>query len=179
MLKFASTNKSLNPDWPLTYKIMPPTFRRECSQRILLYYYFLWQKWLSMKKGSPRTYVRWYLSMIINQFCEQFIYMGCKEVLEIQYGGYLQTNYLFLAIASWCLRNKYYSKSNSKIKRENKTFMNLLFQFYWLKVARLFWDLCCHSSVDFSIHFGRDPKFCRSVLWCACVTKQTEWKRKG
>lgn len=76
--------------------------------------------------------------MIINQFCEQFIYMGCKEVLEIQYGGYLLTNYLFLAIASWCLRNKYYSKSNSKIKRENKTFMNLLFQFYWLKVARLF-----------------------------------------
>ena len=178
MLKFASTNKSLNPDWPLTYKIMPLHFDKSVLREFCFIIIFF-DKNDSMKKGSPRTYVRWYLPMIINQFCEQFIYMGCKEVLEIQYGGYLQTNYLFLAIASWCLRNKYYSKSNSKIKRENKTFMNLLFQFYWLKVARLFWDLCCHSSVDFSIHFGRDPKFCRSVLWCACVTKQTEWKRKG
>lgn len=26
MVKFSSTNKSLNPDWPLTYKIMPLHF---------------------------------------------------------------------------------------------------------------------------------------------------------
>lgn len=26
MVKFASTNKLLNPDWPLTYKIMPLHF---------------------------------------------------------------------------------------------------------------------------------------------------------
>lgn len=35
--------------------------------------------------------------MIINQFCEQFIYMGRKEVLEIQYGGiYKQIIYFWL-----------------------------------------------------------------------------------
>ena len=57
MLKFASTNKSLHPDWPLTYKIMPLHFD-ESVLREFCFTIIFFDKNDSMKKGSPRTYVR-------------------------------------------------------------------------------------------------------------------------
>lgn len=50
MVKFSSTNKSLNPDWPLTYKIMPLHFDESVLREFCFNIFFLTNMTLDEKR---------------------------------------------------------------------------------------------------------------------------------